>query len=69
MTQNKFNRSFVLFVHGTLCIHVASRKRATEDDYLVASLRYAMRFALSAGFLRPANTILVPGMYFLGLSR
>jgi hypothetical protein len=36
---------------------------------LVASLRYAIRSALSCGFFRPANIIFVPGIYFLGASR
>ena len=37
--------------------------------YLVASLRYAIKSARSSGFLRPANTIFVPGMYFFGFKR
>lgn len=36
--------------------------------YAVADLRYAIRLARSSGFLRPANTILVPGMYLEGHS-
>lgn len=32
-------------------------------------MRKEMRSALSCGFLMPAKTILVPGMYFLGLRR
>lgn len=35
----------------------------------VASLRYAISSFRSAGFLIPANTILVPLMYFFGASR
>lgn len=37
--------------------------------YLVAETRYAMRSARSAGFLSPAKTIFVPGIYFFGFSR
>lgn len=33
------------------------------------SSRYATRFFRSFSFLRPAKTILVPGMYFFGLMR
>merc|ERR1712039_141627 len=34
--------------------------------YLVESTRYAMSASRSLFFLRPAKTIFVPGMYFLG---
>ena len=36
---------------------------------MVAALRCAMRSARSWGFLRPAKTILVPGMYFFGFTK
>ena len=34
-----------------------------------AKLSIGLRLLRSAGFLRPAKAILVPGMYFLGFSR
>lgn len=38
-------------------------------DYLVATSRYAIKSARSLGFFKPAKTILVPGIYFLGSSK
>jgi hypothetical protein len=37
--------------------------------YFVDSSRYAIKSARSCGFLMPAKTIFVPGMYFFGFSR
>jgi hypothetical protein len=50
----------------------AGQRRVSERDSIYADpaeLRYAMRSARSSGFFRPANTILVPGMYFFGSRR
>ena len=42
---------------------IAHSAQAQTAAYAVACFRYAMRLARSSGFFKPANTILVPGMY------
>ena len=48
-------------------IHTGSLFTCWKLFYAVACLKYAIKFFRSLSFLRPANTILVPGIYFLGL--
>lgn len=48
---------------------LALAERRRLHIYLVLSLRYAIKSARSSGFLRPAKTIFVPGMYFFGFNR
>ena len=40
-----------------------------NTSYLVLSFKNAIKLARSSGFLRPAKTIFVPGMYFFGFNR
>jgi len=54
------------------CVAHANERMTSPDkteDHLLCVSRYAIRSARSASFFRPANTIFVPGMYFLGFSR
>merc|ERR1711871_1638667 len=51
--------------HLSILAEIAS----APTTYLVSSLRNWMRLARSGSFFMPANTIFVPGMYFLGARR
>ena len=43
--------------------------RDSVVSYAQPAFRYAIRSFLSLAFFRPAKTILVPAMYFLGFSK
>ena len=54
---------------GAIRARAASPCVSRRLSYLVLSFKNAIKLARSSGFLRPAKTIFVPGMYFFGFNR
>lgn len=53
---------FFILIRGRVLI-VTSELKVQNFNHAVASFKYAIRSVRSCGFLRPGNTILVPGIY------